>query len=88
MDGSYFGQPEPWVRHLSSRVEFRWPVDGTLTAREDLRESPEGLFFDEEKPDQLAWPILSAGFPRRVMGMFVLRHDSLTGITYTRVERL
>lgn len=80
----YFGKPEPYARHLSSSKEFRWSCSPDLVTGEDLVEG--SCLYMNGDDNEIGWIIWPVGTPRTPMGMFVCRHDPVTGITYTRVE--
>ena len=73
--GWYGGEKEPWARHLSSNGEQMYGDGDTVVSREDLIEAG-GMAYDG-LADTWAFPVVgSVGYPRRTLGIFMLR---LTG---------
>lgn len=85
-DGDYFGTPEPWVRHMSSIVEIVWSKSPDLVTGDDLTEgSPIGV---DDAACEVGFLVHYVGCPHLPACAFVMRHDPLTGKTYTRIERI
>ena len=73
--GEYFGQPEPYVKHLNSKVEYRISNCLEITRAEDLIEPLYGATFDQYFS---VWELVvkgSCGYPRPILGTLVLRAD-------------
>ena len=78
--------PQPWERHTQSRVERRWAHDTDLCSGEDLIEAPSGFSFNETKGEWV-WTITGPGCPRRILAIWVMRYDPMTGNLVTSIER-
>ncbi len=85
MTHDWFGKEEPWVKHLSSTKEYELSNCPDLVAAEDLITAGHTGWFDEAQSTWAFEVITSSGFPRKILGVLVIRAD-LAGKLFTSVE--
>lgn len=61
-----------------------WSISPDVSTGEDLREGSQ-LYIDTQT-QEVCWRIYGPGCPRTPFGLFIVRHDPHTGITYTKIE--
>jgi hypothetical protein len=76
----------PWERHRASLVETRWSTCVDFSTGEDLIRAQSGFGFSEAR-SEWAWPIMTAGASRQIVGIWVMRYDARTGDLMTSIEK-
>jgi hypothetical protein len=73
MDYDDVGKAESWVKHLSFVKEYELSNCLDLVTAEDLVAATSGIGFDEGCGEWAFNVIASSGFPRKRLGVFVIR---------------
>lgn len=69
----YMGETEAWERHKTSKEVMMRSDDPDLSSFEDLQPSPRGYAFDGEHEEWGVEVAMSEGWPKRRLGVLVLR---------------
>lgn len=72
-DGDYFGTEEPWKKHLNSTKQYETSNCLDLVTAEDLVPAGHGYAFDAMRSEWAFEVIGSEGFPRKVLGIMVIK---------------